>query len=657
MTNLQYAFDIFIGFISYCILIFIFLNLWQYIYSDPNETAVPVYNEPTPVYEEPTTAHESAVQPVAAVPEYTDTSSEVTSLFSEQSGSDDETLLMAQQNEVAPDPIAEAPATYATSNADIQNQYVPESESTVIFNDDTLIAANQESAPESNNIADLGKLVYCRNCGQDMYEKAQKCDMCGHPNIWWGPDAKRTLTHKVSGAGSTDQKPAKEKFKLFGIFSVPALVCICLGIAFLAFLIVPSILGGKEEIKTNKDKTQTVEVDNGGGSNDEQTEQAEQSDSTTTSTTASESAATTTTTDPVEAETTEASDDNGAQQTAEADTEQTTANTTATTPATTTTTAATTTTATTTTATTTTKPNTTTTVATTTATQPSYYAPSATVKSQNKERDAIISAYETMAAEIGKMQLLVSTIEYEAIKRGNDIEAAGKSLYSYGIGADILKSIKNGKSGVTSAVTSAKPTTSELNAAYKSLQTLQSKYNAYYDYIVGATKFSNYVSKCSSYFNDFQSTASSSLALSKLNTSAQNTTDRDHYYADVLSEAFSAVDNAVSAYTTLYNKGKAVSSSAFDSEFPSMLASNASTYIKAAKYAQAVSSYCDILKSAPSAYSSAYKQLQKASEHLNNCTDLFVGAALDQSLESFKSNANTYINGASSASNTGKSYL
>ena len=37
MTNLQYAFDIFVGFISYCILIFIFLNLWQYIYSDPNE--------------------------------------------------------------------------------------------------------------------------------------------------------------------------------------------------------------------------------------------------------------------------------------------------------------------------------------------------------------------------------------------------------------------------------------------------------------------------------------------------------------------------------------------------------------------------------------------------------------------------------------------
>ena len=37
MTNLQYAFDILIGFVSYCIMIFIFLNLWHYIYSDPKE--------------------------------------------------------------------------------------------------------------------------------------------------------------------------------------------------------------------------------------------------------------------------------------------------------------------------------------------------------------------------------------------------------------------------------------------------------------------------------------------------------------------------------------------------------------------------------------------------------------------------------------------
>lgn len=37
MSNIQYLFNIFIGFIGYFIMLFIFLNLWQYIYSDPNE--------------------------------------------------------------------------------------------------------------------------------------------------------------------------------------------------------------------------------------------------------------------------------------------------------------------------------------------------------------------------------------------------------------------------------------------------------------------------------------------------------------------------------------------------------------------------------------------------------------------------------------------
>jgi len=37
MTNLQYVFDLLVGFIGYIIHIFIFLNLWKYIYSDPNE--------------------------------------------------------------------------------------------------------------------------------------------------------------------------------------------------------------------------------------------------------------------------------------------------------------------------------------------------------------------------------------------------------------------------------------------------------------------------------------------------------------------------------------------------------------------------------------------------------------------------------------------
>lgn len=37
MSNIQYIMDAVFGFVSYAIIIFIYLNLWGYIYSDPNE--------------------------------------------------------------------------------------------------------------------------------------------------------------------------------------------------------------------------------------------------------------------------------------------------------------------------------------------------------------------------------------------------------------------------------------------------------------------------------------------------------------------------------------------------------------------------------------------------------------------------------------------
>lgn len=37
MSNLQYTFNIITGFIGYFIMLFIFLNLWNYIYDDPNQ--------------------------------------------------------------------------------------------------------------------------------------------------------------------------------------------------------------------------------------------------------------------------------------------------------------------------------------------------------------------------------------------------------------------------------------------------------------------------------------------------------------------------------------------------------------------------------------------------------------------------------------------
>ena len=37
MSNLQYIFNIVTGTIGFIVVIYIFLNIWNYIYSDPNE--------------------------------------------------------------------------------------------------------------------------------------------------------------------------------------------------------------------------------------------------------------------------------------------------------------------------------------------------------------------------------------------------------------------------------------------------------------------------------------------------------------------------------------------------------------------------------------------------------------------------------------------
>ena len=37
MTNIAYISNVIIGFIGYFLILYIFLNLWNYMYSDPNE--------------------------------------------------------------------------------------------------------------------------------------------------------------------------------------------------------------------------------------------------------------------------------------------------------------------------------------------------------------------------------------------------------------------------------------------------------------------------------------------------------------------------------------------------------------------------------------------------------------------------------------------
>lgn len=273
---------------------------------------------------------------------------------------------------------------------------------------------------------------------------------------------------------------------------------------------------------------------------------------------------------------------------------------------------------------------------------------SSTVISQNKERDALISAYATIAGELGKVDAFARNAIYAMMFDNRAADTAGKSFYSGTFGSAALKSIKSGKSTVSAAVSAAKPSTSELNKAYTALRKLEDLYEDYYNYVVNVTSFSRFESKCDSYLSNFTSYAKSSFSFSVLNTSAQTSSDRAQYYADVIGDAANAADNAVNAYSTLNSAIGKLTESSFSGKFLDTLGKNISTYMNAAKYTRAARAYYDIL--AGSSYSAnACAYLGNAAGYLLDTADMFYLAAYDNTLANFKSTVSTYISSARNA--------
>ncbi len=624
------------------------------LFSAP-EAEVPTYEEPaveTPVYEEP------AVE----TPVYEETQSD---------NSDLGFAAAATAAGVAAYAAADDNATVLLNNSEADNyasSYNPDENATVLMNNSTpaqdypsydynstptdsyyneqnaMMGAGMAAAADAAEEppVDLGRLLYCRNCGQDMYEFEEFCKNCNAPR---GPEYKSRYV---------DHGKPKEPFKLFGIFSIPAIVITVAVLVLVGFLLIPSLTGNPlVDTESSKPTTSGVSgneqlnADNTTTAADKESSVPEESTTTSATTTTAATEKTTTSattpedTTPVEVETAEPAESTPANTSATEDT-------TASTPDTTTQTSSA--------ITTTPQATTTTTKVTTTTPAPSAaYTPSATIKSQNKERDAMIKAYELMAEEVGKVDLLARVTSYAINFSTRDADVEGKSFYKRDIAVAMIKNIKSGKSSVAAAVAAAKPSTSGLNSAYKALCALEDKYNNYLDYVVNATKFSNYESKCDTYMSSFSSYAKSNFSLSAMETSAQNATDKAEYYASVVSNAVTAAENAVSAYTTL--RSKASNLSDFEGQFLSTMSDNVTTYLKAAKYTQAVASYCDILSSAPSAYSSAYSSIKSARDNLNSLADLFAMAQYDNTLSGFKSTSNTYINSASGAAKKAKSAL
>ena len=494
-----------------------------------------------------------------------------------------------------------------------------------------------------NDGTDLGKLVYCRNCGQDMYEKEAVCKNCGSPNKW----NIKPLKKNVSGSAAKSQK---QPTKLFGIFPIPTVIGAAVVVVGVIALIVATSTANKSEDLVSQPATPTtastvpdtpVEADENAEVNvpdvpdvsdvSDVSSVPEEVNPIVTNESQPEPAATEEAAKPATAEVSDA----------ESSRPSDTSSSPAATPAVTTrpNTSV------------TTRPNTSVTTrpnsvatspAVTTTPKPAVTArepavvstkPSATVTNEDKQREKILDAFEAVSAEVGKLHLYSQATSY-AIDAGFT-----KTKFTSGM----TSVLSGGKSNVSSLVKNAKPSSSELSSAYSSLQKLYDLYTDYYTYVTGTSDSdSKYTSTADSKLSSFNSAAKSGLSFKSLQTGNQTSSDKSRQYADMLSNAASAASNAASQFNTVKNSVADLKSSKYESDVMGVIYNDkTSAIMKAAGYAQVVSNYDEMMSGAPTEYSSAKSSLTKAASDLDGMLGVFIDAAYND-LSGFKSEFSSY---------------
>ncbi|MCI5668402.1 MAG: zinc ribbon domain-containing protein [Oscillospiraceae bacterium] len=602
-------------------------------YTEPAYEA-PTYTEPVaevPTYNEPVAETPAYTKPVAEVPAYTEPAYEAPTY-----------------NE----PVAETPASDVTAPEDdlstvlLSKNDQPDYDRTVMLSSlaPASPAGNDDLTDTSANTAedggvDLGKLVYCRNCGQDMYEKEPVCKNCGSPNKW----NQKPLRHDVSDAKNTKKNDGPAK--LFGVIPIPAVigggVVVAGVIALLAFSSAPK----NDPDPITKPNTTTAST-----SADAQTpvESSQPDESSAVDVTSQSEPVTEPVeigqgdTDPivtdsrsddvsqpdensVPEETTTPSD------TSKPDTTSTTKPATTTKPGTSTTKPATTTKpAATTKPATTTKPVTTTKPAVTTQ-APSFGKPSATVSSEDKQRAKMLDAFEAISAEVGKVHVYAQATEF-ALENGKS-----RTFYT----SSMSSTLSSGKSNAASLLKGAKPSSGELSSAYSALEKLYDLYVDYYNYVTTSTDgVDTYSSKEITKWDAFNSSVKNSFGYSKLQTKNQTDSDKSRTYSDIMTDASSAAANAVTQFTSVQGAVENLKSSKYDDEVMSTIYNTkTSAILKAAGYAQVVTNYYGMLSSGvPSAYSSAKTALSSTSSHIDELLGVFTQAGYND-LSGFKKEA------------------
>ena len=619
------------------------------VYNEPVAEA-PVYNEPAPevpVYNEPVAEAPVYSEPVPETPVYSEPVPE-TPVYSQPAPE------APVYNESAPEmPIYNQPAdNIPTPEDDMStvllpqhNEPAPDYDRTVMLNNNTsgnpTGADNTSDSGNEDGGVDLGKLVYCRNCGQDMYENEPVCKNCGSPNKW----NQKPLKHSVSGAKNT--QPKSEPKKVFGVIPIPAVIGGGVVVAGIIALIALTSNPGKNNDEMIQPSTTTASTPENTAAPEDNSEPD-----------MSESAVDSTTTDPIdepvvteptvsqpavtepvevsgpdESSQTDGNSNPGMPDHAEATTPTSvnshttpTTQSSASRPGTPAASSATT-------KPVTTRPTTVTTRPTTAV--PAVSKPSTTVSNEDKQRAKMLDAFEAISAEVGKVHVYAQAT-ISALDNGKT-----RTFYTSGM----TSTLSSGKSNAASLLKGAKPSSGELTSAYSSLEKLYDLYVEYYNYVTTSTDGSDtFSTKETNKWSAFNTAVKNTFNYSKLQSKNQTDADKSRTYADIMTDASSAASNAVTQFSSVQTAVEKLKSSNYDDEvMATIYNTKTSAILKAAGYAQMVNNYYNVLSSGvPSSYSSAKAALSNASSDIDELLGVFTLAGYND-LSGFKKDASASI--------------
>ena len=647
----------------------------------------PVYNEPVaeePAYTEPVAEEPAYNEPVAEEPAYTEPIAEETA-YNEPVAEEPAYNEPVAEEPVYNEPVAEEPAyTEPVAEEPVYNEPVaeqpednyfeneapfmeevapviaeaPRYEPTVSGYDSPADSAAPEQPAEPEQ--PKGNLVYCRNCGQDMYDTEAVCKNCGAPYKGMYVPPRNAPSKTGSGAGG-EKKGGKKWIPI----AAASVVAVGIAVVLIATTSRPSDnanLTGNNNLPVTQSTTTgntdpVTDTSGQGGDNAAISTDVNTAEAVTTPVPASDE------TDPaISTDTHDAADTtSGVPDTSEPVTGESTHGSGSTSHTTKPTTTKPTTTKPNTTKPTTTKPTTTSTAKTTayttksttaTTSKPVGVITSSKVKSLEKDREAIMDAAAVMAGEIGKIEMFAQNVIYAIDNSSGSADTTRTAYYSRDFAKNMLSIIKSGKSDVDSALLKAEPSNSEMDTAYDSLKSLKKKYDAYYNFIISPTgKASKFGSECSTYLSAFTNALSSGLKFSKLTTSDYSSGDSGVAYAAAMSDAVTAANNAVSALSTLQTKLTDLGSRNFESGVVAELSKSSvtKTYANAAAYSMRVKAYTLMLAGAPDDYSSALKSLTSANRTLESLVDSY-SMIQENTFSNYKSES-------SDAISTAKSYI